>query len=372
MDKFIAFPVGQGDSFYLDRNDYKILVDGGRSKLALPLFVSNIARTDYINVVVCTHNDADHATGIIGLLENWEGQVEEVWIPGSWTYRLQDLFVNSFEFCSEIVQDICRQQKSISGESNSEIDIDILKNKYQEAFKLEDIIEDNNELYLDYFFLCFEFNIFGCEAFPVVYGKEKINQIWEYIQAAKRIRKIAELAYHRGCNIRFFEFDSTAAGGKGNILEPVNSREICKLQKANISAFDYLRLTIENKQSLVFYAPESKSTPGVLFTADSDLEFSLPFKFPSIPPLVTAPHHGSIDNKCAYAMVNSWLPNDIHPIWVRSDCKNKKRPCSEYREQRYKFCTLCNNSQRGKDKIEFVVRNKKWCSQTQNRQCVCV
>lgn len=39
--KFIAIPVGRGDAFYLEKNDTKILVDGGSGKkTSLPYFKS--------------------------------------------------------------------------------------------------------------------------------------------------------------------------------------------------------------------------------------------------------------------------------------------------------------------------------------------
>ena len=69
MSKFIALPVGQGDAFYLERSDFRVLVDGGRSKRAISGWVRDICETTFLDVVVCTHNDADHAYGILGLLE---------------------------------------------------------------------------------------------------------------------------------------------------------------------------------------------------------------------------------------------------------------------------------------------------------------
>ena len=32
MAKFVAIPVGQGDAFYLEREGFTVLVDGGRSR----------------------------------------------------------------------------------------------------------------------------------------------------------------------------------------------------------------------------------------------------------------------------------------------------------------------------------------------------
>jgi beta-lactamase superfamily II metal-dependent hydrolase len=109
MSKFIALPVGQGDAFYLERQGMKVLVDGGRSKSAISGLISDVAKSSHLDVVICTHNDADHADGIIGLLENWPGIIKEVWLPGSWTFRMKDLFVNPTNFLNELIDNIDKE-----------------------------------------------------------------------------------------------------------------------------------------------------------------------------------------------------------------------------------------------------------------------
>ncbi len=46
-----------------------ILVDGGRSNRAFPGILMAHAAPPHLDIVVCAHNDADHANGIVGLLE---------------------------------------------------------------------------------------------------------------------------------------------------------------------------------------------------------------------------------------------------------------------------------------------------------------
>ena len=65
MDKFISIGVNQGDTFYLERGDKKILVDGGRSTLGFPLQFERTTGTKEVDVIVCTHADADHINGLI-------------------------------------------------------------------------------------------------------------------------------------------------------------------------------------------------------------------------------------------------------------------------------------------------------------------
>ena len=173
------------------------------------------------------------------------------------------------------------------------------------------------------------------------------------IKAAKNIRQISKLAYDRGCKIRFFNFGRSVGGGKHRKLEPVNSKEIVLLSSQNnISALHFFALTVSNKQSLVFYSPESEEEPAILFSADSDLAFSLPNNKPSRVPIITSPHHGSEDNANAYSSVSSWL-NNSEAIWIRSDCKSKKRPGNTYNRQKKRICTLCNSRKDTKQAVKL-------------------
>jgi len=83
MPRFIAIPVAQGDAFYLEREGFSVLTDGGRSRSDLPSRFQAVTKTDGVNVILCTHNDADHANGILGFLEGGL-RCEEVWLPGRW------------------------------------------------------------------------------------------------------------------------------------------------------------------------------------------------------------------------------------------------------------------------------------------------
>jgi beta-lactamase superfamily II metal-dependent hydrolase len=70
MTKFIAIPVGQGDAFYLDKGRWSVLVDGGSGRKNFAKKFSLSTGVTAVDVAVCTHNDADHANGIIGFLQS--------------------------------------------------------------------------------------------------------------------------------------------------------------------------------------------------------------------------------------------------------------------------------------------------------------
>ena len=83
MSRLTAIPVGQGDAFYLESDGWSALVDGGRSRSGFASAFQTATKANGANVVVCTHNDADHANGILGFLEAGFS-CGEVWLPGRW------------------------------------------------------------------------------------------------------------------------------------------------------------------------------------------------------------------------------------------------------------------------------------------------
>lgn len=184
--------------------------------------------------------------------------------------------------------------------------------------------------------------------------------------AAKRIRKIALEAYHRGIPVRWFEWNPQSPGGGNNWLVPLNSRRIAQVKPAppeRLLAF--LALTVTNKESLVFWAPQQYAAGGVLFTADSDLS-GVNF----VPPdgaIVTAPHHGSEANKRVYDAINNQV------IWVRSDGRFRKRPCPQYLQASGKrFCTLCRNPTSRKQAVVFRQQAHEWVASGDVSPCKCI
>lgn len=382
-NKFIALPVGQGDAFYLERQNMKVLVDGGKSKSAISdLLKSNVAGRFDLDVVICTHNDADHANGIIGLLENWSDEIKEVWLPGSWTFRIKDLVEDPELFLDEIINTIYKKDlDKFDSLENSFTEISEEPEEQSEGseFNLEKIIENSKNFYFDKFggplFYSNIRSIFYSNRNSKIYSvdKKRIQLFGEAIEAAARIRDITMLAYHKGCRIRFFEFGSEPVlGGLTGSLEPVNSREIAIANSISIGALEYLALTIANKQSLVFYALENNGYPAVLFSADSDLDFPLPSSIPLKSPIITAPHHGSENNRNAYNAVSHWLCNtNIKPIWIRSDGKSRLRPGGSFKKQSMRACTLCNCGTTPKQTVQLVSEMNQWQFTNGVRMCSC-
>ena len=54
LSRFIAIGVNQGDAFFLQRNDFTILVDGGRSSSKFIQLFQEVTNYIGVNVLVCT------------------------------------------------------------------------------------------------------------------------------------------------------------------------------------------------------------------------------------------------------------------------------------------------------------------------------
>lgn len=379
--KFTAIPVGSGDSFLLEKYGKKIVVDGGRNKKYLRNYLKCTANIDNIDVVVCTHNDIDHSGGILGLLDtSCRIGIGEVWLPASWSYQLPSLLRCPYKFVKEATFEYYENSNKYAwrmqdfNSSKVEYEDFVQENWHkEESFDLNKLVVQSCDLCpcdlslkLDKEFLGFHHN----------------PTFTKFFNLAKNIRDIAIAAVQKGCRIRFFEylafgFHPQPCGGEAWLC-PVNSVELsCPVTK-HISPLQYLYLSESNRQSLVFYSPETEDELGVFFSADSDLDFKIAYPPPTRHIIVTSPHHGSESCKDSYDKIKKWVNLD-YSIWVRSDCKSKTRPCKEYIALNHKYCTICRTTHpvpnkkcnfSAKKPIVLSVKSGQWV--TSNNLCSCV
>jgi hypothetical protein len=385
--QFIGIGVAQGDAFFLETEDgFTALVDGGRSVTGFPSEFQRATNRNSVDVLVCTHNDADHANGIIGFLRAGLG-CNEVWLPASWTDRLEDLFLRRGHFIDELVENIRKfgegNERNLRGEGTllEQLDFNFNEegpsNDRAETIEtdlliehaLERDIEEPGEQDWPYPFPWHPRweNRWLREWWP---GDRQFRLFLESFEAEERIRQIALLAYHRGCRIRWFEFaDSSASGGIQGKLIPVNAREVLRVRRLKWSALMYLFLTTTNRQSLVFCSPPCNGA-GILFTADSDLRFSNSVAWHN-GMIITAPHHGSEANAEAYVRFQREMPRASSSIWVRSDGRFGSRPGQSYLNLKAsRFCTICRGSQQPKQDLQFTSSNQQW-QPVGTRGCSC-
>jgi hypothetical protein len=392
--RFVAIGVGQGDAFFLDTGGDTILVDGGRSINRFPVQFKKATEQNNVDILVCTHNDADHAGGVLGFLRGGL-TCREVWLPGSWTDRLEDLLLHPGDFTPELVSNIEQtkvphgrrlslrdlwdryRESMMNRESNSDATSAKImgRDDLLEAMKKVTRTEDNTEMFWPYllswslkdrFSLTLEFGT----RFRQNYNGFSI--FVEALTAAAFIREIALAAYHMGASIRWFEYDSVENSGEiPNCLVPLNAREVFRMPVGRWSALQFLALTTSNRRSLVFLSPADDEKPAVLFTADSDLAFSQPIPWTS-GMIVTAPHHGAEANKNAYERFARESGED-DVIWVRSDGRFKARPGRSYLNAKgSRFCTLCRGSNAPKQDVRLILDSKRWRTPVFTRRCWCV
>ena len=68
--------VGQGDAILISRGFKQILIDGGPDEKVIQCLSNNLPFWDRkIELVVSTHPDSDHITGLISVLERYQVQV---------------------------------------------------------------------------------------------------------------------------------------------------------------------------------------------------------------------------------------------------------------------------------------------------------
>lgn len=398
---FTAIPVGQGDAFLLERAaGTRILIDGGRARLGFSeTFRSFVSPLTGLQVAVCTHADADHAEGIVGLLENGTAHVQDVWLPGRWTDRLADLCLKPEDFLHELFNQIRRDPHDILETTGSLTDAAHAKVPASnptddpktaglgDSVSLEQLTDALEQLPTSIVDV-----LDGVAHSPWLwpwpwllngpFDTDAQSRIWvEAVQTAERIRSVARAAHHRGARIRWFDFDEFTQAGQPSggepFLRPLNSVELTTHFVARkLGALDFLRLSVANQESLVFLAEEAETDSAVLFSADSDLACLQAGAIPASRTVaVTAPHHGSDANSAAYDRVDAALPG-AGVVWVRSDGNYRKRPCPRFLQERgianrECACTLCRSSGQPKRAVRLDDTRNGWARRSGTSSCGC-
>lgn len=390
MSRFIAIPVSQGDAFYLEIPQGSVLVDGGRSIWGFHQLFSLHTGEKGVDILVATHNDADHANGVLGFLKAGL-DARGLWLPGRWAqvlpYALRPweavviLLLKGTRSVSDQISGAEGEGTALEQYGNTVRDV-----RWEEAgiwvcdesgwpieaiALLEHAAEDETDE--ETFWLDLQNVVLYWRGwFPLYVGGPIENRLLrEALVAAARIRMIALEAFRQGIRVRWFEYSGQPSGGNG-WLRPLNAKEVASIRilrwRSDAETFVmHLALTPVNKESLVLWA-STDECPGVLLTADSDLRG---IHLPSANgPIITAPHHGSEANKWAYqAIAQSGI---CEPIWVRSDGRSKRRPCAEYlKAPGSKMCTVCRNSERPKQAVLLHEMGGKWIRSRYTRPCSC-
>lgn len=408
--QFIAIPVGQGDAFFLETPEGTVLVDGGRSIDGFADLFQRTTSRDEVDILICTHNDADHANGILGFLQSGLG-CRELWLPGRWISVLRYALNPSPEVIDALITQVreagsfvgeLRHSEGDSPEHRPLIEVygdsltqeqpgseegrnsrrtepasDVPGNGWPQDVvdEIERVIEEPSSLG-GLLLLCWK-DPRGiiCRHCWLDLDEKAAVLLAGALDAADRIRKIALAAFHRGIAVRWFEYGEACSLSGSRWLRPLNAREVAYVQPVPINqVLAFLALTTSNRESLVFWACPAGSLPGVLFTADSDLKgVQLPVLTGSI---ITAPHHGSEANKDAYAHIQNTAGSMAKTLtWVRSDGRFRGRPGPSYlATPGQRICTLCRAVPQSKSKQAVCLHGqpKKWVRTRGVVSCCCV
>ncbi|PKL79813.1 MAG: hypothetical protein CVV25_06790 [Ignavibacteriae bacterium HGW-Ignavibacteriae-4] len=349
--KFTALPVNVGDSFYLEDEGKNILVDGGLSrKQIIQLLDDEKIPDNHFDVLICTHYDADHLYGIIGILKSKKYTFKELWMPeilGSIGYTISKKKLSILE--------ILRKYNN-----HEEVEMNIRGFKGREQERKKENFENDLEK-LNYNVVRNTYKHLKNEM------KHHFHYYSDDLQGIhlnlRKITNLLKLSLESGSYIRWFSFiDNMDATKVNHNLWALNCIET-GLTEYNADDLDMaLYLTTINERSLVFKYMEPEK-PEILFTADSDLSFVKNTIELNDNSIVTAPHHGAQSSSLAYSKISG-----SNLTFVRSDRSQVKRPCQDYIDQNIKYCTVCRNKTK-KQKVQLVLRNGQFS--TNSLKCSC-
>lgn len=389
-DGFVAIPVGRGDAFFFECGGFSGLIDGGGSKLKFPTMFQSCLNRAAVNVLVCTHNDSDHANGIIGFLES-ELECDEIWLPALWESKLDDLINKPCSFFQELAEDVgtlpitnVLEQNSarrsileslgdlFARKQDSELEMK-LKPYVGEGRVLPAVVQEEIELIIKWRDWM-KTKTFFKKSDTVLVDPGQLAQYRLFAQAIKaagRIDAIFRAARNRKIPIRWFQYsEQNASGGRSGQLEPLNAVEVFQGPR-NIRSLVYLALSVANQQSLVFCSPSRKNWPGVVLSSDSDLRFGgqIPWNRRM---LATAPHHGAESNAPAYGRFSADVKGKFQITWIRSDGNYPSRPGSSYLRinSGYRYCTVCRGLKMAKQAVRFGLQYGNFTPGS-TRSCSC-
>jgi hypothetical protein len=360
--RFTALPVNVGDSFLLCLPDFTILVDAGQNKKhILKLLRQEKLNNNHINLLVCTHYDADHIKGLLGVLESQKYSFDEIWLPevlGSLSYtisedimlilkRLRELDSKGIETLICKALNYSKPEPQFSNQEDSPIktaNLEILENNCLALFMRSEPL------------MLYALDSLLYSALPAQAMLANLNAAITMVSSS----------LSSGAYVRWFKYSQSLVDKPyGYGMSAMNSTETAVTRYSPDVFLSQLYLTTINIESLVFKF-SCEQHPDVLFCADSDLSFTgtpIQLKDKSV---VTAPHHGSSSADIAYCLIGG---SDL--IYIRSDRSQTKRPGNGFLGQRRQnrcYCTICRNMG-PKQKVRIVNTGK--ALRIYGSQCKC-
>jgi len=341
--KFTALAINNGDSFLLENEGKRILVDTGLRSLNC-LNELNLKGIQKIDIVVITHYDSDHMGGLIELL-NSNIDIPEVWLPDNFK-RIQLTLLEDNSNLLRYLKNIDVQPEDEYGTYDVIEDSVPLENSNRFGYTLFDVYQDGIIL----------FNLTNLR-------KVNISKIEEIVNVCHARRKNVKWLHYTGF-LQGFRISSTMIGLNCKVNRNLSP------YKDDLEALYFLSRI--NHESLVLKY-HTNGLPEILFTADSGFEFlnsnqSISLENDSI---VTAPHHGSAspENARGYGLIKG-----SNLIYVRSENSRVTTLSRLYINRRQSgllnYCTKCRPVSISFSEVCLQYSNNQW--NTSNFVCSCL
>lgn len=341
MHEFYAFDVG-GDAFLLKRKNENILFDGGNSPKQLPKNISQ-CNVSQLNVVVCSHHDHDHLSGIKELIDQIDLKqahitINELWVPAFW---------HALEHNKTTIK------TALTALIENETSLPTSNNLRGEE------MDSNLAAWIQA----------ACACIKNHPRKRQKNERLQYmLRSVERITSTIKKASSLNIKIRYFEYGLAPKPTPMLPLTPVNSREVTTsevLTRYNHALLQFKKLTPQNRTSLAFYAPETDSDNGVLFCADSDFStcFFPPKQTAGRELIITAPHHGSDTNRSSYPIISNTFPTA--KMYVCGTHYSAHPICNLFKQQHAlctnnTHCPQCRGSQKSSGTVKLTCSSGNW------------
>ena len=263
-NRFTALPVTMGDAFLLETSCGTVLVDGGNHESSLPGLLAQSGLTG-VDILACTHNDSDHANGVIGFLES-ACTCKEVWLPDKWANLLPVVLMPLPDFTERVITEISALEPAKAERiveflkrGDSDLELDHMPDGDEVATREDgwpipalDTLDEALPWGIQSIQSADEHHGFGIEFYRWWYHRLDRTDAVIFataVEVAARIRRIALVAYQRGITVRWFKFAPTSPSGGLPWLKPVNSSEVARVRfvKATDSVLPPVLLSISNK-----------------------------------------------------------------------------------------------------------------------------
>jgi hypothetical protein len=354
--KFTALPVTVGDSFLFQMDGITVLVDGGQNKNHIVKLLLSKLPDKHIDILICTHYDADHYNGVMGIIKSNQFTIKEVWLPeiiGNIGYTLK----KDIHLALEAFRHLPEFQRNDN--------INLLADEYSrgnENIESEEDFEDTMLRPIDLPYT--ELYELGLQMRNMSMDNQKMFQNFY------NIPRLITAFYSSGSFIRWFKYRNGDALSRiiNNIIElyGVNCDEVALTRSTTAnSLLKLLYLTTINRYSLNFIF-ERDDYPHILFTADSDISYRSTAFCLKKNSIVTTPHHGATSADPAYGKITG---EDL--IFVRSDRSQLVRPSTTYVRLPYrKYCTICRN-RTIKNEVTLIYDATTGNFNTVSNLCIC-